>query len=240
MSRTVLARFGSLALMALLAGCATGPAPIVVYEDQQTSVWLQFDPEAGTGHDHPASLAPEQMARMLQGIRVTGRDVIGGFGLFGEKKGSPVFTPSQITMLAPYLSQAMKKASPQDMVTFYLITNGGGSRVTSGGLFHRKGHLYVILANAHTSPSSVQYENTYEPNLHDQPLLPIARYKFEVSFEPKDAWIPNSQAKRQDQYDAYYVDESKLLVIDLSRLMADPAIPSPPVPSPRGAPAARP
>jgi hypothetical protein len=80
----------------------------------------------------------------------------------------------------------------------------------------------VILANVHTSPSSVQYENTYEPNLGDQPLLPIARYKFEVSFEPADAWIPNRQAKKQDQYDRSYVDEAKLLVIDLSRLPAGP------------------
>jgi hypothetical protein len=214
----------------MVAGCATGPAPIVVYEDRQTSVWIQYDPEAGTDHDHPASLTPEQLARILQGIRVIGRDVVGGFGLFGDKKGSPAFSPSQMTMLAPYLSQAMKKASPRDMVTFYLITNGGGVRVTSGGLFHRKGHLYVILANAHTSPSSVQYENTYEPNLRDQPLLPIARYKFEVLFEPTDAWVPNSRAKTQDQYDRSYVDESKLLVIDLSRLPAEPASTTPPAP----------
>jgi len=224
----------------MVVGCVTGPAPIVVYEDRQASVWLQFDPEAGTGHDHPASLAPEQMARILQGIRVIGRDVVGGFGLFGDTKGSPAFSPSQMTMLAPYLSQAMKKASPHDMVTFYLITNGGGVRVTSGGLFHRTGRLYVILANAHTSPSSVQYENTYEPNLRDQPLLPIARYKFEVSFEPADAWIPNSRAKTQDQYDRSYVDESKLLVVDLSHLPAEPGMTSPLVPLPVGPPASRP
>ena len=215
---SVLAHFGSLALVAMVVGCATGPAPIVVYEDRQASVWIQYDPEAGTGHDHPASLAPEQMSMILQGIRVMGRDVVGGFGFFGDKKGTPAFTPSQMTMLAPYLSQAFRKASPQDLVTFYLVTSGGDVRVTSGGLFHRKGHLYVILANAHTSPSSVQYENTYEPNLRDQPLLPIARYKFEASFEPADAWVPNSRAKTQDQYDRSYVDKSKLLVIDLGRM----------------------
>lgn len=222
MTGHVLARFGSLALVTMVVGCATGPAPIVVYEDRQASVWIQYDPEAGTGHDHPASLAPEQMSRILQGIRVMGRDVVGGFGLFGDKKGSPAFSPSQMTMLAPYLSQAMKKASPRDMVTFYLITNSSGVRVTSGGVFYRRGHLYVILANAHTSPSAVQYENTYEPNLRDQPLLPIVRYKFEVLFDPKDAWISNSRAKAQDQYDRSYVDESKLLVIDLNRMTTQP------------------
>ncbi len=110
MTGSVLARLGSLALVTMAVGCATGPAPIVVYEDRQSSVWIQYDPEAGTGHDHPASLAPEQMGRILQGIRVIGRDVVGGFGLFGDKQGSPAFSPSQMTMLAPHLSQAMKKA----------------------------------------------------------------------------------------------------------------------------------
>lgn len=240
MTRAALARFGSLVVFALAAGCTTGPAPIVVHEDRQTSVRLQFDPEAGTGHDHPVSLAPEQLARILQGIRVAGRDVVVGFGLFGDRQGSPAFLPSQAAALAPHLSQALKKASPRDLATFYLITNVGGIRVTSGGIFHRKGHLYVILANAHTSPSSVQYETTYEPNLGDQPLLPIARYKYEVSFEPAEAWIPNSRAKTQDQYDRSYMDESKVVVIDLSRITTEPAPTPTAVPSPTGPAVSRP
>lgn len=226
--------------MALLVGCAAGPEPIVVYEDQRTSVWIQYDPKAGLGHNHPVALSPSQIAKVLTGIRVIGRDV-SGLAFFKSKEGSSAFPPSQVVLLSPYISRAFTKASPQDMVTFYLVTNDGGAiHATSGGLFYRKGHLYVILANAHTSPSSVQYENTYEPNQRDQPLLPIARYKFEVSFDSKDAWIPNSQAKKQDQYDADYVDESKLLVIDLSRLPADPAISLPPALPPAGAPASRP
>lgn len=240
MTWAVLARLGSLTVLTLAAGCATGPAPIMVHEDRQTFVRVQFDPEAGTDHDHPVSMAPEQIIRILQGIRVRGRDVIVGFGAFGDKKGSPAFLPSQAAMLAPYLSQAMKKASPRDMATFYLITDIGGVRVTSGGMFHRKGHLYVILANAHTSPSSVQYETSYEPNLGDEPLLPIARYKFEVSFEPADAWIPNSRARTQDQYDRSYVDEAKVLVIDLSRVPAESARTSPAVPSQPSPPVSRP
>lgn len=235
MAWVALARFGSLALMALTVGCAAGPEPIVVYEDQRTSVWITFDPKAGSGHDHPAALPPQQIARVLSGIKAIGRDV-SGLILFKDKEGYSVFPPSQISLLSPHIAKAFTKASPQDMVTFYLVTrDGGGIYATSGGVFYRRGHLYVILANAHTSSSSVQYESTYEPNLREQPLLPIARYKFEASFEFKDAWIPNSEAKRQDQYDASYEDESKLLVIDLSRLPAEPASAPPPalVPTPR-------
>lgn len=226
------ARYGSLAVMALTAGCVTGPEPIVVYEDQRTSVAVAFDPRAESGHDHPVTLSPSQIARVLTGIRAVGKDV-SGLAFYKSKESSFAFLPSQVELLSPHISQAFKKASPQDLVTFYLINKeSGGIYVTSGGVFYRRGHLYVILANAHTSPSSVQYESAYEPNLRDQPLLPIARYKFEVSFESNDAWIPNSQAKKQDQYDASYVDEAKMLVIDLSRLPGEPTPVSPTMPSP--------
>jgi hypothetical protein len=225
-------------MLLLLAECAV-PAPIAIYEDKHDSIWLMFDPEAGAGHSHPASIAPEQLAIVLRGVRGQGRDVIGGFGLFQEDDSAPVFSLAEITLLAPFLSQALKKASPQDMVTFYLTVPdpNRGKLVTSGGLFVRGGRLYLILANARTSPSSVQYENTYEIDTRDQPLLPIARYKFTVGFTPREAWIPNAQAKKQDGYEGY-VDESKLLVIDLSRLPAEN--PSSPTPSPAGQPASRP
>lgn len=214
-------------VLLLLAGCAV-PAPIPIYEDKHDSIWLMFDPEAGAGHSHPASVTPEQLATVLRGVRVKGRDVIGGFGLFEEGDSAPVFSLTDLTRLAPFLSQALKKASPKDMVTFYLTVRDPdrGRFVTSGGLFIRNGRMYFILANARTSPSSVQYENTYEIDTRDQPLLPIARYKFIVGFTPREAWIPNAQAKKQDSYEGY-VDESKLLVIDMKRLSEGNATSSP-------------
>lgn len=225
-------------VLLLLAGCAV-PAPIPIYEDKHEAIWLMFDPEAGAGHDHPASIAPEQLATVLRGVRVSNRDVITGFGRFEEDDSMAAFSLADVTRLVPFLSQALKKASPKDMVTFYLTVSNPnrGKLVTSGGLFVRGGRMYLILANARTSPSSVQYENTYEIDTRGQPLLPIARYKFIVGFVPREAWIRNAQAKKQDGYERY-VDESKLLVIDLPRLLAE--TPSSPTPSPAGQPASRP
>lgn len=209
-------------LAALLAvSCATSPPPIVVYQDAQTSVRLIFDPESGSGHSHPASVTPEQMAMVLRGLRVRGRDVVGGFGLFSDAAGASVFSSRDVVLLAPKLSEALKKASPKDLATFYVVAPDSnlGAVVTSGGLFVRKDRLYFILANARTSPGSVQYENTYTPDLRDQPLLPIARFKFTADFSPNEVRIPHAQAKREDGYERY-LDESKMLVLDLSRLFA--------------------
>ena len=228
-SRTILLIIATL----LGVGCATSPTPIVIYEDAQTSVWLKFDPESGSGHSHPASIAPEQIAKVLHGVWVVHRNVVTGFGLFSDHEGASVFPPSLIARLTPYLVTALKKASPKDMVTFYVVTGDPnlGKLVTSGGLFVRQDRLFFILANAHTSPSSVNYESTYEFDDRNQPLLPLAHFKFTVGFSPKEAWIPNAQAKGSGGYERY-MDESKMIIIDLPRLLAK-ADPSPTVPSSR-------
>jgi hypothetical protein len=224
----------------LVAGCSAVPAPIVIHEDRRDAIRLTFDPEAGTGHSHPFSIGPEQMARVLRGLWVTKRDVLGAGGLFREEETTPAFSASEIAMLAPFLSVALKKASPRDLVTFYLTRADATSArlVTSGGLFVRNDRLSVILANFHTSPSSGQYEDPKELDTRDDPLLPIARYRFAVGFGPPEAWIPNTEARAKDRY-RRYPDESKLAVIDLQRLFKEPehatspAVPQSASPRPR-------
>jgi len=195
---------------------------VVIYETRRDSVWLKFDPEAtGAGHSHPYSISQEQMAKVLRGVLVRNRDVVAGFGLFADDEASPAFSPQEVVMLSMYLSEALRKASPKDMATFYLTTGDPtrGRLITSGGLFVRDDKLYFILANSRTSPSSVQYENTYEFEARDEPLIPIAKKKFLIGFVPKEAWIPNSKVRGKDGYERY-LDEAKLVIVDLPRLLA--------------------
>ena len=203
----------------LAIGCAADPPPIIIHEEAPLSVWLKFDPSSGKGHSHPANLSADQLAAVLRGIGLQTRDHIAGFGLFGNKAEAPAFFRPEVTVLAPLLSQAFAKASPKDMVTFYLLSRNvdQGELVTSGGLFLRDRHLYVILANAHSSKYSVQYENPSAIDTRDQPLLPVARYRFSTVFTPQEAWIPNSQVRGKDGYGRYF-DETKLIIVDLDRL----------------------
>jgi len=209
-------------LVTTLTACAADSPPIIIHEEKPLSVWLKFDPSNGTGHSHPATLSIEHMTAVLRGINVRGRDTITGFSAFSSKETSPAFSPADVSILAPYLVQALAKASPKDMATFYLVTRdlSRGDVITSGGMFLRGRHLYVILANARTSPYSNQYENAHTIDTRDQPLLPIARYRFTTVFYPDHAWIPNKQVRGQDGYDRY-LDESKLLVIDLDQLIPE-------------------
>jgi hypothetical protein len=91
--------------------------------------------------------------------------------------------------------------------------------VTSGGMFVRQRRLYFILANFRTSPATKIYETTYELDARDMPLLPVARFLYLVGFKPKEAWVPNGEVRGKNGYERY-LDESKLIVVDLDRLFA--------------------
>ena len=213
----------TLAAGVLLAACVTEPAPIVIYEDKYDSVWIKYDPRAkGAGHDHPASFTPEQMVKVLEGILVADRSQIVGTIKGDETEWTPAFTPMQIRDLASRLTEALRKASTRDLVTFYLtiLDREHGKLVTSGGLFVRNERLYFILANFRTMPSSKIYETTYEIDVRDEPLLPMARFQFALGFRPKEVWIPNGQVRGKDGYE-WYMDESKMVIVDLKRLFPD-------------------
>lgn len=209
----------SICLPLLALSCSVSPQPIPIYTESGFTVAIAHDPRSGSGHSHPIAVSVAQMKALLLGLRVRGRDVVGTFGLLGEDRGTPAFGESDITKLTPHLVDGLGKASPHDLVRFHLVQrdNAGALLVTSGGLFVRNQHLYVILANARTSPSSIQYETAYEPDSRIDPLLPIARFKFVTELIPRELRVPTSDAKRIDGWEGY-LDESKVVVVDLQRL----------------------
>jgi len=204
-------------VLALISGCTVSPPPIPIRDEPSLLVDIAYDPHAGTGHSHPAAISQDRLVLVLQGIELQGRDVTGTFGLLDHERGTPAFSDRDAAVLAPLLVAGLSKASPRDLVRFYLVQpdQQRAPLITSGGLFVRNQHLYVILANARTSPSSVQYETTYEPNTRLNPLVPIARFKFKTSFVPVDWQVATRNAKKKDDWEGY-LDESKVVVVDLS------------------------
>lgn len=220
MTQQIIISFGLFAGIQLaLAGCLATPQSIVISEEAGLLVELRYDAAAGNGHTHPASLPLAHMTSILKGLRIHDRDVVGTAGLLMGSDSVPAFTDKDTAALAPQLVAGLAKASPVDLVSFHLtqLDSRRARLITSGGVFLRHHHLYFILANARTSPSSIQYETTYEPNSHANPLLPIARFKFSAGFLPSDWRVLTSEAKRADDWTGY-LDESKVVVIDLDRI----------------------
>jgi len=201
-----------------LFGCETSPAPIIIHQDPSNSIRLMYDPQADPPHYHPYDLTPAQLVHLLKGMWVKDRNSIVGFGLFTDQRGQPAFTNREVSLLAPYLSQALEKVSPQDLVTFFMIENGGnrGSLITSGGLYVQENRLYFILANHRTTLSDTSNLNVTGTELdnRDYPLEPIGRYQFSVGFSPADSWISNDRAQSLPGY-RQYLDPGLRVIIDL-------------------------
>lgn len=205
-------------LIVMTIGCAAAPPAIRIHEEPGQIIEVAFDPHAGSGHSHPATVTPTQMVAALKGLTILERDTITGVGIF-EDESIPALFEKTVNVLTPHLVSGLAKASPRDLVTFFLAhrENRRAPLITSGGVFVRNQHLYVILANARSSLSGNQYETPYPPDAKSEPLLPITRYKFAVSFVPATLRIPTAEAKKRDDWSGY-LDESKVVVLDLAAM----------------------
>lgn len=205
------------------SACTSGSPPRPLYHDSRTVIELRADPHAGAGHSHPATLTLEQMGRILSGIRVQ-RDRDAVHRLFaGEAESRSAFNADEVVALAPQLVKALAAASPGELVTFYRrFSNAStGLAYTSGGLFMREGHLYMILANYRQLPSdSMLLGNpAYEIDPVDDPLLPLRRAGYTVSIFPQEAEVHPVK----DQWKWDFPDPGKIVIVDPALLLRSPA-----------------
>ena len=214
-----------------LSSCASEPGSIVIHDTPVTGVWLTADSRAASGHQHPYTMTSDTMTHILTGVQVEERDTITGLGILGSKEGKPAFSQAEIARLSPYLVEALRKASPKDMATFYMVVSDGNRQpgITSGGLFiDDQRHLHLMLANWRSVPSGGQdYTMAMELDNRNEPLLPISPHRFRVGFHPAEAWIKNPETRDQPSFPAYrstYTDPAKAVVIDMDSLAATPTL----------------
>lgn len=210
-------------------GCTTPPPPRTSYQDPITAIRLYVDDRARSSHQHPAMVSSEQMTKVLGGLRVIPRSGFIGSLISGQAQARPAFASAEIQALAPRLSRALTEAKPDELVTFYrrFSDAGTGLAITSGGMFVQDGYLVVILANDRTLPTDGMNQNMvtdFDPV--DSPLVPIARTSFRVEFAP-----PQVLAAPDKRPAWPYIDEGRILAIDLQRLSAEAKSPAaPPAP----------
>jgi hypothetical protein len=218
-------RFAAILMVSLMSGCATGPPPRAVYQDPATIIRIQFDSKAGQGHGHPATVSPDAIRHVLQGMRVQSRSSFVPSILTGEASLNAAFSKEEQDSLGPHLSQALAEAKPNELVTFYrrVSTPAVGLAITSGGLFVHGRHLYVILANNRTKPSEGMSQSIVaEIDPVDSPLLPISRTAFQATFVPGTSIVPEDE-----QWVWPYIDQGRVVVIDLVQLGRDMRSPAP-------------
>jgi hypothetical protein len=178
----------------VFCGCASPRfTTLVVYETPHAFVRLETDPtvEKDSGHSHPAHIPPEIMAAALAGIVI--EDPMTRLPLYddlSQPRRRPALTDEEIGRLAPLLSLALEKATPEEVVTFYesVRREGGKREVTSGGLFVAGDELRVLLSNVRSDTrytADIGVADTEDDRL--TPMRSLAPQRGRLSFDPAAA-----------------------------------------------------
>jgi len=150
-------RFGRLLLVYVSAGlvAACGPSQfttVTIYETPARFVRLEFDRtvKKGAEHSHPISLTPEQIAAVLDGVKIV--EPLAKLPIYDDTSAPhvhPAFTDREVGFFAPLLALALSRATPEEVVTFYQTRDISAlsREVTSGGVFVQGDELHLILAN---------------------------------------------------------------------------------------------
>jgi hypothetical protein len=168
-----------------------------IYEDQSLFVRLAIDHTVGGGHSHPASMTTEEMTTVLSGIMVEEpSSLIPSVPLPGKDKEPsrhPAFRAAEINFLAPLLAKGLNTARPEEVVTFYWITQQPASieQVTSGGVFIDGDHLHFLLSN-YRSPTRYPPDAETMQSLDGRstPLQPLVPQETLLTFNPITALVP--------------------------------------------------
>lgn len=97
-------------------------------------------------NDHPAEMAPDRLAAILNSIDLRADD---------SDKPVPLFTRETIDVLAPLLQKGLRQASPSEDVTFAviglhqsLLGFAKSPKVTTGRVFYQGSRLNIIVGLA--------------------------------------------------------------------------------------------
>lgn len=181
-------------MLILLAGCAPKQfATATLYNSPHAFVRLEADPATGQDavHSHPVTVTPNEIAAVLHGMTIeepkTRMPIYDDMSIPRHHRA---FDENTIAFLAPLLSEGLAKATPEEVITFYLSKDrsGGSREVTSGGLFVHGEDLHFVLANYR---SSTNYMSDFgAADVMDDRLTPMrsmSPQRGRLGFEPASA-----------------------------------------------------
>ncbi|WP_447972674.1 hypothetical protein [Nitrospira sp. Kam-Ns4a] len=204
---------------ATIAACAIPQVPSqIIYEDPVNFVRLEADPavlptKPETRHSHPAQIEPEVMAGILRGFLAREHRTSIQRAFQGEANPEPVFRDDEVALLAPRLSEALARAAPDQVVTYYLSQPQSSIKreITTGGLYVHGPHLHFVLGNYRTLYGIPAYGMVYDRRY---PMMPIVAKWFDLLFEPAHAVV----SPAQNLWDRLLGREKDELVLDLRKL----------------------
>lgn len=187
--------------MAAFVGCApTQFTTLTIYETPQSFVRLEVDRtlEQGMGHSHPSDISSAQIEAVLRGITV--QEPLTRMPFYDDlsvPRMHRVFNDQEVAFWAPLLSRALRKATKDELVTFYQSTKVPGTprrEVTSGGTFIDGDQLHIILSNLRSSThvtADLGTVDTQDDRL--TPMRSIAPQRGKLLFVPESALVEEAE-----------------------------------------------
>ncbi len=179
-------------ISACIWGCETRQfqtLKILDQRDRVVALQVVNDPYGGKGYDHPVSMTAEEMARLLQGVRVQRG--------FMSSVQHPAFSDTEIRVFAPYLVKALEQATPEEVVTFFETAqiDADNDLTTSGGLFIAGGNMYVVLSNFSVRTAAWRDADQYDAPFRHRPLEQMDPQPGRLVFEPAEYMVERPDAE---------------------------------------------
>ena len=182
---------------AMLQSCARMPYTTqVIQEDRRTFVVLQQEVNSA-GYSHPVNLSPEELTSILSGFSFREKQRLPLRWFAEEAPPKQLFRPDEVQVLAQALSEALKKAGPEERVYFQVLGPGMApayERDTTGGwIAVREPYFHFTLEHFHAqfpTRKSEQWDLRY-------PAVPPEPKTYLLYFEPGRFWGADPSSGRQ-------------------------------------------
>lgn len=146
-----------LSCLLVLTGCGATSQQRVLYQASGIQIGIVTDLSTNdhatspVRNRHPADLTPKEIRSLIGSLEVSGWSGT-MIGLFSTPQLKPVFTETELILLAEPLAAAFHEATPRERV-FFTIQNPDAlyeTDRTSGSLFFRDDYLHVVLTDHYT------------------------------------------------------------------------------------------
>jgi hypothetical protein len=138
-----------------LWGCGAKMTTTLIQKDSLFEVYLQRtvgkdDQPVDAGYQHPVSLPPEEIHRLLQSIQIRrSSGLLQQVFSNSSREIQPAFTDEEIRRMAAGISKALASATPADRINFQVKHPRGifTPTLTTGVVYVKDDRLGVILGN---------------------------------------------------------------------------------------------
>jgi hypothetical protein len=157
-----------------------------LFEGQQGAISLRVFAEPIQRAQHPVTMEPHIIRRVLKGLYVQNTQTILESALTNNNPPVQAFTEKEIHFLVPHVIAALEKATPEEEIIFHVhSTQSHHTLYTTGSLYCSGSTVHVIIHGYH--------EASKKSPLLSRPSTSFSRPKmWTMSFQPSRALVNKS------------------------------------------------